>query len=247
MTYNAELSYLGALEWFDPGAFVGDGETPQSVCDFILALSLAYNDFHDVLFARYLLAGVGPKDTETPSVPAAMFGGLLITLIRFQTGVIHELLKLVEESEKVLEHAAFRKLVAQLPKPAKDAWLAIVAAASGAPAAEAMTRALLFYRNKVAFHYDPKEIRRGYQLRFGPESKNNPQPLLSRGAYIRNRRFFFADAAAEAYLASHGADPDVDAFLRGKGPFIDAVNSALYELVTRFVNARGFGWRAWRA
>jgi len=247
MSFDAEVGALGRLEWFDPAAFEGDAEFAQDVCDFVLALALAYNDLHDIFLARILIGEVAPDDGKTPSKRAALTNGLTISLIRAQTGVIHELLSLISRSGHVLEGAASKRVLAQLSRQARECWAALSDASRQSASTDPMAKALLFYRNKVAFHYDAKEIRRGYQLRFGGTSTNDPRPLLSRGEALQSRRFHFADAAAEAYLLSHGSDPDVDVFLRGGGELIENVERSLYEIVTRFIAGRGFGWRELRA
>lgn len=245
MSFDAKVQDLGPLETFDPSAFLADEDTPQDLCDFVLALALAYNDLRDIFLARILLAEVAPTDSKTPTPHAALSNGLGIALLRAQAGTLHELLKLVAEKQSQLSHPIFVKTLGKLHKVGRSAWNAVVTAANNKPAHDPMTKALLFCRNKVAFHYDPKEIRRGYLLRFGSQSTNDPRPLLSRGFAMRNRRFYFADAAAEAYLVEKGNDPAVDLFFRGGGKLLDNVNAALYLIVTTFVETRGCAWRLW--
>lgn len=245
MSFLDKAQDLGPLETFDPAAFVSDSETPQALCDFVLALALAYNDLRDIFLARILLQEVSPTDRKTPTPHAALSNGLGIALIRAHAGALHELLNLVAENRAQLAHPAFAKVLGKLNKVGREAWEAVVNAANNRPAADPIAKALLFCRNKVAFHYDPKEIRRGYLRRFGPQSTNDPRPLLSRGVAMKNRRFHFADAAAEAYLVDKGQDRAVDLIFRGGGELLESVNAALYLVVTTFIAARGFAWRQW--
>ena len=98
---------------------------------------------------------------------------------------------------------------------------------------------LFFLRNKIGYHYDAKELARGYKAAFG-QSK---PPYLSRGSSMKSTRFYFADAAAEAYMLDKAKDPEVRDFLKSSHLFLDQINQALHEIVTRFVTYQGFGWR----
>jgi hypothetical protein len=216
MSFDSEAKLLGTLEAIDPRVFAGDDKVSQSVCDFVLALAVVYNDVRDVMFARVLLANVAPPDAAPLSPTVGLSRGLLISLIRLHAGIYRELLELVAESEKEIGDPAFQRLLARLPKPSRKGWSSLVAAAAGKPASDPMAKALVFYRNKIAFHYDKKEIQRGFALSFNI-ARDHKELALSRGNSTRERRFYFADAAAESYLRYRGADDEVDTFLRGGG------------------------------
>jgi hypothetical protein len=74
--YERDVALLAALETFDPKAFVGAKEWPQELCNFVLALALAYNDFKDVIFAQALLATVRPTNVERPTTAVGHYAGL---------------------------------------------------------------------------------------------------------------------------------------------------------------------------
>jgi hypothetical protein len=57
-------------------------------------------------------------------------------------------------------------------------------------------------------------------------------------------RFYFADAAALEYMKHVANGEEARAFLEWRSPLPQHVNLALYELVTRFIQLRGFAWRA---
>jgi len=90
----------------------------------------------------------------------------------------------------------------------------------------------------VGYHYDPKEIARGYAVAF-----ERDRAWVSRGTSMHATRFYFADAAANQYMRYRADTEEARAFLSGSGMFMDQINQALYELVTRFVSFLGFAWR----
>ena len=58
MTYEDIANQLAPLESFDPSVFQGDAVISQKLCDFVLALTIAYNDLRDSTFALILLDDV---------------------------------------------------------------------------------------------------------------------------------------------------------------------------------------------
>ena len=97
-------------------------------------------------------------------------------------------------------------------------------------------------RNKVAFHYDADEIGKAYRSAF--IEKSDRAPYISRGPSMAHARFYFADAAAQMYIMEVTDGSTADQFLRAELPLFTQVNHALRELVTRFINARGYGFRS---
>jgi hypothetical protein len=96
-------------------------------------------------------------------------------------------------------------------------------------------------RNKIAFHYDAAEIAKGYVGAFlEPAVK---EPFVSRGPSMAVSRFYFADAAAAVYMRDVTDAATADEFFSAASPILNQINHALRELVTRFINARGYGWR----
>jgi hypothetical protein len=244
--YNQEVALLAPLESFDYRAFIGSVEVPQSVCDFVLSLALAYNDPRDSIFVRLLLDRDRLSDTAI-SPARGHFSGLVIARIRLQAGRVHELLKLVEKCRADIEHPYFRKVLKQLSKTGREAWSALETVAQETAVKDKTTerplvRALRYVRNKVAFHYDPEHIRKGFERAFADPATVG-EPMLSRGGSLQKTRFYFADAAAEAFIRENDTDQAVTEFLHGHGELVDNINQALYEVVTKFIASRGIAWR----
>lgn len=242
MTYQDEVKMLAQLMTFDPAAFSGDDEVPQSVCNVVLALAVAYNDLRDVAFGFTLLDEVRPKGDPRPTQEFGQFGGVQTALQKAEAGIIHETLNLIDRESAAIDHPFFRRVVSSCSSGARTAWSSLVAAASGRPDAQPLSRALMMMRNKVAFHYDAKEIGRSFKMCF-PGQEGAPEPYVSIGDRMRSTRFYFADRSVEWYLG-HLTTPDGEQLVpKAGGLYFEQINLALYEIVTKFVSARRFGWR----
>jgi len=238
MPYNDYADGLLPLETFETAVFFGDQKHSQEVCNLVLSLALAYNDFRDVFSATDLIDHVEVDETTlNPSLGQKR--GVMNTLLRIRFGFIHELIKLLSENRDDIEGKEFNHLLRNLSKKGKEAWLLLYSVATNKPTNDPLARALLFVRNKVAFHYDAAELGRSYREAFVTKKDIYQKPLLSRGGSFRQTRFFFADASSERYMFSkisnEGALSD---FIAGRGDFIAAINQALYEIVTCFIQSR---------
>jgi hypothetical protein len=243
MDYQQLVEELSALESLDSSAFSADATTSQQTCDFVLALALAYNDIRDVILLRGLLREVQPPDLSVRDQAVGLWSGFLTSLLRTEFATVHELLNLIAQNRQVVAEPIFVKLERQLPKAGRESWSALKDAAFSKPAADPLTKALLLIRNKVGFHYDTKEIRRGFVRAFGPASAE--RPLLSRGANMISTRFYFADSAVQEYIA-YAVDQPLKDFIVEQAEMLRRINRALHQVVTCFVTLRGFPWRQLR-
>jgi hypothetical protein len=232
---------LGCLESFDPSAFTGTTEVPQDVCNFVLTLALIRNDYKNTVLGHALLDPVQPPEPARETPDRGEYAALKAHLIRLNASLIHELCKLIESSPGVLAHPFFQSVVAGLDRRARDSWKSLVDVASGEGGTEPLAKALLLLRNKVAFHYDPKEVARGFRHAF--DRSTGRKPYVSRGNTLRATRYFFADAAAQAYLNTRVGDDGVTKFFQDTSTLLEALNLALGQLVENFIQRRGFAWR----
>lgn len=227
-------------------AFAGDVTTSQELCDLIVALALIYNDLRDTYTAHILLNEVEPQQPARETAECGQFHGLRLHVMRLQVGLVDELLNVVRRRAPVLQEQTFRKVVSQLGKDAKLRWAAIVAVALGKKTGDETAKKLAIIRNKIAFHYDTAEIGRGFRESFLGKGDHGRRPLLSRGGSVAKTRFYFADAAAQACILPKGQRSLGDHFFEGGGLVWD-VNVALFNIVTRFVQVRGYAWRLVRS
>ena len=63
--------------------------------------------------------------------------------------------------------------------------------------------------------------------------------MLSHGMAMAETRFYFADAAAEAFLDREDVTAGARDFHLGEDSLLRSINLALEDLVTKFVNGRG--------
>jgi hypothetical protein len=191
MPYDDQSSKLAPLEVFNSDTFIGNNKVPQNICNFILALPLAYNDLRDVTFARILLDEIEIKDEVTPTPQLGLRNGMRVLRERIQSGFIHELLNLISTNREVVDEPLFKELIRKLSKVGKKAWTALYEVAIEKPTNNPLSKAIVQIRNKVAFHYDTQQISKGYEDAFLIQSKYR-QPMISRGSRMSETRFYFA-------------------------------------------------------
>ncbi len=244
--YRDHIAELAPLESFDAAAFTGSDDYPQQLCDFVLALSLAFNDLKDLVVAHDVLLSVQPAESSTVTAEVGEYNGITLHLIRMHLAIVHELIELIGRNANTTNHSAFRKIVSKLAPGAREAWAEVTKAVDGKePGQSDLGNFLFFARNKVVFHYDRKEISRGYAKAFVASSVR--EPFLSRGRSLATSRFYFADAAAEQYMREKGDPLGDTAFTIAALNLINSVTFAIHEVVLTFINLRGFGWRQPRA
>lgn len=238
-----ESARLAPLQTFDPDAFVGNDGVPQSICNFILALALIYNDCKNGLYSNLLLADFKPAGQSRTSRAWGAYSGIKFHYLRLQLGLLHELFQLIESNRAVINHPFFGDVIKLLPRPARHSWQALVAASLGTGTSTPMGKTLLMIRNKVAFHYDCKEIYRGYRRHFFKNGKITEPAFVSRGANMRKSRLYFADAAAEGYFQSQFDNMQVDKFMNRIADITGDLNQAIILIVDRFIQKRGYAYR----
>jgi hypothetical protein len=244
MPYQQFVDDLVPLETFSPDALRQNKKFPQEMCDLVIALALAYNDFRDIFFAHILLDEVKSEEQNIPNTKNAFDNGLRNTIVRMQIGIIRELLVLIKNNNETICQPTFKKLHSKLSKKGKNAWDALYNAATDQKSDHPLYKTLIIIRNKVAFHYDAHELGRGYQSAFFGTTRYY-KPLLSRGTKLRNTRFYFADAAAHAYISSKTTDTNLLDFFNTNGELMESINRALYEIVTCFIQSQA-AWEEYK-
>ncbi|MBI3803417.1 MAG: hypothetical protein HY282_06610 [Nitrospirae bacterium] len=248
MEFDEIWSDLSSLETFDPAVFIGDNETPQYVCNLILALALVLNDLRDTIYVQAFLDD-RLKDLTAVSQKRGQLCGLDTVITRILAGVIDELLRLIRKNKNIINHPAFAKLVNKISSKGRASWNSLKKAAyesaHGKNSSDPLVKALWTIRNKLAFHYDAGELFIGYSKFF----VSGKEPYISRvsagGKLLRQFRFYFADAAAQKYIKEiTDSEPIVEDFFSGRPSLLDDVIQALYDLVVAFPASRGFAWRA---
>ena len=240
--YDVELKKLAPLESFDADLFNPCSKEERGLCNLIISFALIFNDLKDTSMALRFVKNYDSRVNPEISPEKGQQGGLFVHLLRIEAGIMKELMVLIENNTNVIESSEFIGLTKKLSLRARECWNAVVSIALERTTTHPMGKFLLFVRNKVAFHYDPKEIARGYKLAF-IENDSDMIPYVSRGNSMPESRFYFADCAVEKYLLS-GVDEEISRdFTTGRASLFDEVNIALYEIITKFVNHRKYAWR----
>jgi len=233
------VSRLAPLETFDSNAFVGDATFPQSVCDFVLAMALVYNDFRDVIVARSLLQSITPEGNPLTTERGEV-AGRAEHLDRLLAGIVHELTELIRNNISVIESPELLRVIGETPRGIRSVWSEVVTvgrAGGRGLGSDPLSRLIFFARNKVAYHYDPKIVARGYRRAFMEDPTRFP--LVSRGPAMEKTRFYFADAAAQSFLRSGDDSRVANDFFSAEDPLLAQVNHALREIVIAFLKKRG--------
>jgi len=98
---------LHDLEYCDPALFRSRDEDEQKVCNFVLALALAFNDLRDLWWAQANQMTI-PSVDQARSKHFGLQAGMRMRLLRLYYSNLHEVLKLIREHPKVLSHPLFQ-------------------------------------------------------------------------------------------------------------------------------------------
>ena len=235
---------LAPLETFDPEAFRGNDEVPQELCNFIVAITLIYNDLKDAVYVHVSMAGLKPAGPSIRTRLWGALGGVQLHAFRAVAALLHELFSLIQTNRKLLDHSFFLAVLKQLHPRSREAWRALVDVALEATPKNRLGKRLLLLRNKVLFHYDPKALSQGYIQHFLVTAKRDNRAYLSRGDSMRSTRFYFADAAAEGYLHSLVGYEQSEELKMELGDIIDRVNNGLMMIVGSYIQRRGYSFRS---
>ncbi len=243
---SEENAQLAPLQTFDPKAFVGDSNVPQDICNFVLALALIYNDCKNGIFSNLLLTDLKPAGEPHPSRSWGAYGEIKVHYLRLHFALIHELLKLIADNEKAIKHLFFVSVIKELPRRVRDSWSALVDASLEKQTSSPLNKALLMIRNKVSFHYDPKELYRGYRYHFFKGAALAEPVFVSRGNSMRSSRLYFADAAADGYLRSQVENKDASELMNRLADITGDLNQAIMQIVDRFIQKRGYAYKDYK-
>lgn len=235
---------LANLESFDPAAFEPGGKVSQDVCNFVLTLAVIYNDLKDLIYTDVALQTQSPETPFKITRHWGAYNGLRFHVWRLMVGLFHEVLELIRRSNKVLEDSFFKSVLSQLPREERDIWQDFVSVACEKQTATVESRFALLVRNKLVFHYDPKEIHRGYHTFFSSGSHGAERAFISRGMNMNETRFYFADAATRGYFMKNIDGRDTEKILVDTmTPFLN-LSSTLMKIIHHFIQKRGFAYRA---
>jgi len=174
------------------------------------------------------------KELPTSTVQTALGerSGLVTHAVRTMSGIAYEVFQVLRKEPRVLALPEFIAARARLVASARRHWDEIVVVANDP---STITKASPYWiaRNKASFHYDD-DLVRGFLHGFDPSTAAaDGEPAYSDGDTMERTRFFFADVAARATVASlvGGAIADQErAFVKLTGHLNLALKPMLIEL-----------------
>lgn len=239
-----KIGDLANLESFDSKAFEADGTVSQDVCNFVLTLALIFNDLKDLVYAHVTLQNHKPSGSFKISRPWGAYGGIDLHLLRLMVGLFHEIIDLIKRSDKVLADPFFQSVLTRLRRKERDIWHTLVNVAQGQQTTTPENRFALFVRNKLVFHYDPKEIYWGYHNFFCSGTHGAERAFVSRGNDMARTRHFFADTAARGYFMKNVQGKEAEVLILKAVENLCDMNFTLTDIVHHFIQKRGFAYKA---
>lgn len=241
------LASLKPLETFNKNTFLGDKEYSQDFCNFILALSLIWNDlkfissYHDYILESNPQIYQHKKDSDMPITPYwGEVCGILVYLEKMLVALIHELFSLIKYSKNVINSKCFKSIYKKLHKDNRKSWDIIIKYTfDKTDTSSELGKAFMMVRHKIANHYDKGEIFKGYKLKF---LNTDMIPYISRGTNMKETRYYFADASAQEYYKVHQEKVTTDIFLKNLSLLQKGINSAIHNIVETFIQQRS-SWR----
>jgi hypothetical protein len=237
---HKRIGDLADLESFDSAAFNGDAKVSQDVCNFVLTLALIFNDLKDLIVAQVTLQSHKPSGSFKVSRHWGEYNGIDIHLWKLMVGLFHEIVQLIRDSEDVIADLFFQSVLKSLRMKERDIWTSLVDAA-GAGTSPEENRFALLIRNKVVFHYEPKEIYRGYKTFFTSGAPGAQRAFVSRGNDMEHTRLYFADAAVTGYLTARG-EGKLEELMTNVIRSLTDLNFMLTDIVDIFIQKR-FAYR----
>lgn len=200
---------LGELKRINPKNLIVTGKEDE-VENFFLILGVFYNDLKSLTFH---IIETNNKFLENKpgeiSIKNGEYGGIRFHLDRLTIGILHEFFNFLKEKKAILKTGEFSFLYNKLNHNLKNKWATIVKISSGedpSNKSDSFSKALLFIRNNLAFHYSKsaKVLRKGFIDFFynDPKNSNNERAYYSIGNTMRDTRFFYCDAAAQRATTS---------------------------------------------
>ncbi len=233
-TFQNLEAELAPLERFHKEAFLPSTRSERDEYGFFLALATIYNDLKDFMLCNALLGALPEHESSQSTPQVGEHHGIHNHLYRALFATIYELLELVRKHNAVIVGELFQKVLRVCPRKPRSDWKQIVKVAGEEPISTPFAHSLVQIRNTISYHYDVKVLVRGYESAF-----NNPQygtPRVSRGNNMQQSRFYFADAATQAYFTDVASGNDIpdDMWI----DLVRNVNEALYQLVSHFIGVR---------
>jgi hypothetical protein len=229
---------LAPLTKLEPEKLVSkDGR--DSLAEFVLALSLVFNDLKGIVNWRDYIRSQ-PPETNVISPESGEWIGFEMQIHRLMIAQLHELLRLIEEFEEIVEGEEMRRIMKKAVPSVRRRWGEIVriAIGKGSSRDDTFANVLVKVRNNASYHYyQPKTLLAGFREFFytSPTNAGNEWAYASIGNNMGQTRFYFADAAMQATLYTLTEKPMGKRFAKRLGDVIEDVNQALAYIIGQYI------------
>ena len=234
---------LAPLEKIVPHSLV-DSKTPTEVEKFFLALSLFYNDLKD-MFWFFLRLRSDQEGATGVSGKSGQLAAMTNHLSRLVVGLLHELLRFLDEQRNTVLSSDLERLVSGLRPEGRKRWKELVDVAIDRKpdvrdrAPTTFPNALKRVRNRASYHCAaPARLAEGFWHHFGGTGKAEAEyAFFSDGHNAESTRFYYADAAIAGVVELETYERNSDWF--GDVEKLAAVvNEALKPLLMAFIRSR---------
>lgn len=231
---------LAPLSRYDPEKIVAK-QGKQRLAEFLLALSVAFNDLKGILIWRDSHQLKKPADADAVTPSAGEWNGMEIQFHRLLVAHLHELLNLIEAYETEATGADVRNVLAKAPASTRHHWDDLVRTATGKGTAQdaKFAEILVLTRNNAAYHYNQaKPLVAGFRKHFFQSARtpHHEAAFASVGLNMEQTRFYFADAAMQATLENLAGQMGTSTFNKRLVTTIKAVNQALNTIITGMID-----------
>lgn len=209
-------------------------DNPKDLDDFFLGLGLIFNDIKGVLFFLGSLDEdyKKPKETDEVSAHLGEYGGIKTQLWKLVIAIISEFFVFLRKNQSVVNGVQFQLYYKKLDKDLQKSWKEIYSAAVYENKTDSFFSKIARVRSNITFHYSGEELRSGFIDTFIKDKKNkfNEQAFYSLGSRMEESRFYYCDAAVQAYLVKQLAIDDGD-YTRKSRFFIELMNQVIFNLM----------------
>ena len=249
-TIKNHILKLSPLKSFNADLLLPNGQYDKKLCEFIIALSLVWNDIKSVHLYLDHMQNISKEFIKKHGALNKYTGeslGILNFILKINIGIIYELMNLIRESEKTINSDSFKKICDKLDHIYLENWNVLVDCAFKRYSKDnPLKKMLKNIRNRITNHYDKKKIFYAYEKRFKTDIKKNKNsepipedlPYISKGNSMAETRLFYADATVEKYVEIEAKQSKIN-ILDELNMINNLINPAIQALVITFIESRG--------
>jgi hypothetical protein len=214
-----------------------DDVEKKSVGAFILTLSLIFNDLKTFSWLNEQIIA-GDSGIQELTAYNGQRSGFNLHMRRMIIGCLWEFLKAIKCNQDVLKHPEFLACLSKQTENVKKIWKTIVEHATEVeqkePPKKTLGYLLFAIRNATSFHYSyTGHLYNGYEKWRQGTQPHNQKAYVSLGNSMMKTRFYFADAASDAYL--EGVFKEQDISIKELFDFVREVNVSVRFIVEAYI------------